>query len=331
MRAFAIDEFGQPGSIREVPEPEPAEGEVLVRVKVAGMNATDIFVMAGYMQGYLEHLWPLIIGIDASGVVEKVGPGVEHYREGDEVYGFDKLRVVGRGTMADLVALHGTRLSHKPRTITWEEAAVVGHSSLTAVAAVEDIRVKSGDRIVLLGGTGGVGSFATQLASERGAEVVAVTRPEYTVYARSMGAAGVVDYTHADPAHRLRELYPDGVDAVIDLVGLPELLASMSALVRPGGRVTSTVLPPDVEGFAARGIDGKLTVRFSAEHRFAEIAIRIAEGSLRVPAIQSFTFDRVEDAIALQATRHVRGKIAVQIGLAPPPSRSSVPSEASIA
>lgn len=316
MRAFAIDEFGKAGSIREVPDPEPVEDEVVVQVNVAGMNATDIFVMAGYMAQYIEHVWPVVIGIDASGVVQKVGPGVEQYREGDEVYGFDSLRVVGRGTMADLVALTVNRIAHKPRTITWEEAAVVGHSALAALAAVEDVGVKSGDRIILLGGTGGVGSYATQLASERGAEVVAITRPEYTVYAKSMGAAGVVDYTAADPVEQLRELYPDGVDAVIDLVGLPELLASVAALVRRGGRVASTVLPPDVEGFAERGIEGKLTSRFTAEHRWAEMTVRIAEGSLRIPAIQTFTFDNVDDAVALQATRHVRGKVAVQIGVA---------------
>jgi NADPH:quinone reductase-like Zn-dependent oxidoreductase len=316
MRAYAIDEFGQPGSIRELPDPEPGEGEVALRVNVAGMNATDIFVMAGYMQGYMEHVWPLVIGIDASGVVERVGPGVEHFREGDEVYGYNRKPVVGRGTMADKVALGINGLTHKPRTLTWEEAAVVCHSALTAAAAVEDVGAASGQTIVLLGGTGGVGSFATQLASERGAEVIAITRPEYTVYAKSMGAAGVVDYTAADPAEQLRELYPGGVDTVIDLVGLPELLAAVGALVKPGGCIASTVLPPGAEGDLAGGIERKMTVRFTAEHRFAELAVRVADGSLRIPAIQQFTFDHVEDAVALQATRHVRGKIAVQVGVA---------------
>jgi NADPH:quinone reductase-like Zn-dependent oxidoreductase len=86
MRAFAIDAIGEPGSIRELPDPEPGEGEVVVAVQVAGMNQTDIAVMAGFLKDFMEHRFPLVIGIDASGVVERVGPGVEHFREGDEVY-----------------------------------------------------------------------------------------------------------------------------------------------------------------------------------------------------------------------------------------------------
>jgi NADPH:quinone reductase-like Zn-dependent oxidoreductase len=316
MRAFAIDAIGETGSIRELPDPEPGEGEVVVAVQVAGMNQTDIAVMAGYMKDYMEHRFPLVIGIDASGVVERVGPGVEHYREGDEVYGYVRKPVMGEGTMAERVALSIGGLTHKPRTITWEEAAVVGHSALTAAAAVEDVALTSGQRLVLLGGTGGVGSYATQFAAELGIEVIAVTRPEYTVYAQSMGAAGVIDYTATDPAEELAARFPEGVDAVIDLVGLPDLLASVSAHVKPGGRVASTILPPDVDGLAARGIEGKMTVRYSAEHRFPEMAVRVADGSLRIPAIQAFKFDQIQDAIALQATRHVRGKIAVQIGAA---------------
>ena len=169
---------------------------------------------------------------------------------------------------------------------------------------------------MLLGGTGGVGSYATQFAAERGVEVISVTRPEFTVYAQSMGAAAVVDYTVEDPVEELRTRFPDGVDAVIDLVGIPDLLAGMASALKPGGRVASTVLPPEMQGVAEHGIEGKMTVRYAADHRFPEIAVRIAEGSIRIPAIQAFAFDQIQDAIALQATRHVRGKIAVQIGLA---------------
>jgi NADPH:quinone reductase-like Zn-dependent oxidoreductase len=128
MRAFAIEAFGEPGSIREVVDPEPGDGEVVVGVKVAGMNQTDIAVMAGYLKDYMEHRFPLVIGIDASGVVERVGPGVEHFREGDEVYGYIRKPVMGEGTMAERAVLPIAGITHKPRTITWEEAAVVGHS-----------------------------------------------------------------------------------------------------------------------------------------------------------------------------------------------------------
>ncbi len=166
MRAFAIETFGEPGSIREVPDPEAGEGEVVVAVQVAGMNQTDIAVMAGYMKDYMEHRFPLVIGIDASGIVERVGPGVEHYREGDEVYGYVRKPVMGEGTMADRVVLPTGGLTHKPRTITWEEAAVVGHSALTAAAAVEDVALTSGQRL-RCSSAAPAGSAATPRSSRR--------------------------------------------------------------------------------------------------------------------------------------------------------------------
>ena len=314
MRAFAIDSFGQVGSIREVPEPEPGEGEVLVGVMAAGLNQTDIAVMSGMLADYMEHRFPLVPGLDASGVIERVGPGVEGFQVGDEVFGFVKKPVMGAGTLAEHVALPIDGLVRKPSSITHVQASVIAHAALTAAAAVQDAALNPGDRLALLGATGGVGSYATQFASEAGAVVIAVTRGDYGDYARSMGASDVIDYTAVDAVEAIRNLYPDGIDAVIDLAGIPDLYAGVVALVRPGGRVTSAILPPDAEGLAARGVEGKMTTRYSAEHRFPEIAARIGDGSLKIPEIQTFGFDDIGQAIDLQATRHVRGKLAIKVG-----------------
>jgi NADPH:quinone reductase-like Zn-dependent oxidoreductase len=105
MRAFAIDEFGQAGSIRDLPDPVPGEGEVLVEVRAAGVSTTDLAVMGGMLQDYLEHRFPLVPGIDASGVVARVGPGGDGFREGDEVCGFVQRPVMGLGSWAERVAL----------------------------------------------------------------------------------------------------------------------------------------------------------------------------------------------------------------------------------
>lgn len=314
MRAFAIDQFGETGTIRELPRPEPAEGEVVVGVKAAGLNATDLAVMSGMLKDYMEHTFPLVPGLDASGVVDRVGPGVDGFREGDEVYGYVRRPNMGAGTLAEFVALPVSGIARKPSTISHEQAAVVGHAALTAAAAVEDAGVSQGHRLALLGATGGVGSYATQFASEAGAVVIAVTIGDYDEYARSMGASDVIDYTAVDPVVAIQARYPDGIDAVIDLVGIPDLSSRLSGLVRPGGRVVSTILPPDEEALTARGLTGKMTTRYTAEHRFPEIAARIADGSLKLPAIRTFTFDHVGEAIDLQATRHVRGKVAVTVG-----------------
>jgi NADPH:quinone reductase-like Zn-dependent oxidoreductase len=313
MRAFAIDEFGQPGTVRELPVPEPGEGEVLLRVKAAGVNATDLAVMAGWMTEYFQHNFPLVPGIDASGVVEKVGSGVEGFAEGDEVFGYARGPAFGRGTFAPFTVLDVGAMQRKPASLTHEQAAVIAHGALTATAAVDAAAIEPGHRVVILGATGGVGSYATQLATEAGGAVIAVTRGEYADYAKGLGATDVIDYTTTEPAEAMRKSDPDGIDALIDLVGIPELSASMAALVRSGGRVVSIVAPPDVEGLAERGVAGVLTSRWATEDKFPAIASRIANGELKLPPIQMFAYDDLSTALGLQATRHVRGKLAVLV------------------
>jgi NADPH:quinone reductase-like Zn-dependent oxidoreductase len=314
MRAFAIDEFGQTGSVRDLPIPEPGEGEVLIRVKAAGVNATDLAVMAGWMTEYFQHNFPLVPGIDASGVVEKVGPGVEGYSEGDEVFGYARGPAFGRGTFAPFTVLDVGAMQRKPQSLTHEQAAVIAHGALTATAAVEAAAIEPGHRVVILGATGGVGSYATQLATAAGASVIAVTRGEYADYAKGIGAADVIDYTASEPADAIRKSDPDGIDALIDLVGIPELSASLADLVRSGGRVVSIVAPPDVEGLAQRGVNGVLTSRWATEDKFPEVTSKVADGGLKLPPIQTFSFDDLTTALGLQATRHVRGKLAIIVG-----------------
>ena len=311
MRAFAIDGFGQVGSIRDLPDPVPGDGEVLVQVRAAGVSTTDLAVMAGMLKDYLEHKFPLVPGIDASGIVERVGPGVDGFQQGDEVYGFVQRPVMGLGTWAERVALPVGGIRPKPASLKHEQTAVIAHGALTAAAAMDAAAVGPGDRLVLLGATGGVGSYATQLATTAGVHVIAVTRGEYADYARSLGAADVIDYTATEPVEAARERYPNGIDALIDLAGIPELSSGFADLVHSGGRVVSVIMPPDVEGLAARGVEGILANRMLAEHRFPEIAARIAEGEIRLPAIQTFSFEDVGAALELQATRHVKGKLAI--------------------
>lgn len=137
--------------------------------------------------------------------------------------------------------------------------------------------------------------------------MIAVSLGDYAEYARSLGAADVIDYTAAETVEAVRERYPAGIDAVIDLVGIPDLTSSVATLIRSGGHVVSTVMPPDVEGLAARGVEGTLAYRMAAEHRFPEIAARIAKGEVKIPAIQMFPFEEAgragDTACAWQAGR----------------------------
>jgi NADPH:quinone reductase-like Zn-dependent oxidoreductase len=311
MRAFAAPGFLQPATIQDVPDPVPGEGEVLIRLHAAGLNQTDLASAAGMLKDYMEHRWPLIFGIDGSGVVEAVGPGVTGFEIGDEVFGYEQRPLVGRGTLAEWAALPASGLLPKPASLEHHEAAVIPHSSLTAAAAVESAAVKDGDVVAVLGATGGVGSYATQLLAQAGVHVIAVTLGDYADYARSLGAEESIDYTAADVIAAIKERHPAGIDAVVDLAGIPDLFAGASDLVRPGGHVVSIVLPPATEALSARGVEGVLASRYAGQHRFAEITEKIVKGEIKLPAIQTFPFDEVAAAVELQATRHVRGKIAV--------------------
>ena len=194
MRAFAISDFGEPGSVRELPVPDPKEGEVLVRLRAAGVNAVDPWVTTGAMKDMMEHRFPLIPGVEGSGVVEALGHGVEGYAVGDEVYGVAAKPFFGAGTFAEFVALPLGAIAPKPSSIDHVGAAALPHTALTAVVAVETIDPKEGQVLLVVGATGGVGSYLTQLAAQRGSRVVAVARGENAEYARELGASETIDY-----------------------------------------------------------------------------------------------------------------------------------------
>jgi len=241
MRAFAIDRFEEPGAVRELPTPEPEEGEVLLHVRAAGMNAFDVAVAKGFIKDAMEHRFPVIPGLDASGVVEAAGAGVDAPSVGDEVYGIVQKPFLGRGTYAEYVAMPAGGATRKPASLDHLGAAALPTAALTALAAVEMTDPREGQIVLVIGATGGVGSYVTQLAANRGARVVAVARGDYAEYARTLGASDTIDYTAGDLVELVRAAYPGGVDAVIDLAGDKELVARLAELVSSGGALASSV------------------------------------------------------------------------------------------
>jgi NADPH:quinone reductase-like Zn-dependent oxidoreductase len=314
MRAFAVDRFGDTGSIHDLPIPTPGEGEVLVRVHAAGVNVMDPMYVAGWLKDYMEHRFPLVAGIDLSGVVEAIGPGVSGFAPGDEVYGVSSKPFVGEGTFAEYTVAPASALAPRPAGLSHSEAAAVPHVGLTALAAVDAADPQPGQIVVLVGAAGGVGSFMSQLASERGARVIAVTGPESAAHAQSFGATETVDYTAGDPVEQIKERYPDGVDAVIDFHSDAEELARFGSLVHPGGVAVSTRGPA---GAAAPELE-KRGVRFAPANRvpperLPEITEALESGRLRVPPVKTYPLERTADAIKEMAAGHVRGKLAITV------------------
>ena len=293
MRAYAIDSFGQPSSIHELPTPVPAPGEVLIRVTAAGVNGFDAFVVSGMAKDFMEHRFPLIPGIDFSGVVAALGADVDGFAVGDEIFGVVERPYQGAGSMAESVAVLAASISARPTTIDLVHAAGLPTTGLTAISAFEAIKPESGQVIVVLGATGGVGTYAVQLLAAAGARVIAVTRAVNADYARELGAAESVDYTAGDVVDLIRASHPDGIDAVIDFVGDAGTVTRLADLVHREGRVASSGGGLEEEALEARGLQ--------------------ATRANRVATTQVFPLDRAGEALELMASRHVRGKLVVSL------------------
>ena len=255
MRAYALEELGAPGSVVEVPVPEPAEGQVRIRVAAAGLNPFDNAVIQGYLKDHMEHRFPLIPGMDASGTVEALGDGVTDWAIGDEVFGSVGKRHMGEGTLAELATMSTGTIALKPATVDHADGAAIPVAGVTALTMVEAAAVSKGDVVVAIGATGGVGSYLVQLAATRGARVLAISSSENANYARTLGAAETVDYAAGDIVEAVRSLAPGGVDVISEMHSGDDT-ARLAELVRSGGRVVSAVGGADEEALKARGIEG---------------------------------------------------------------------------
>src|SRR5918996_2536557 len=151
MRGFALKSFGEQGSVMELPEPKAREGDVLLRIKAAGVNAFDPWVVQGAMKDAMEHRFPVVPGVEASGVVEDLGSGVPTFAKGDEVYGVSVKPFLGEGTFAELATFAHDGLSAKPASVEHVEAAGLPHTGLTALTAMDEIEPRDGEVVLVVG------------------------------------------------------------------------------------------------------------------------------------------------------------------------------------
>ena len=298
----------------ELPDPIAGDGELLVRVRAAGMNPFDGVVATGGTRTWAaETRLPLVPGVDAAGVVEEVGPGVDAFKVGDPVaLNAGGKRYWGGGTFAELVTIPASAAAHKPAAVSFEVAAAVPLTGLTALGAIDALEPAPGQVIVVTGATGGVGSFFTQLAVLRGATVIALARAENTDYARELGASDVFDHTQPDLVERLRTAHPAGVDAIADFSGSPELVAALSALVRDGGRVAASI------GKAREAVPGERGLTAHAANmversRLPEVLEPIADGKIRPPKLTVISLDQAATALADARQKHGVGKTVIRI------------------
>src|SRR5918992_193628 len=254
MRAIAEDEFGGPVTLMNLPIPEIGADEVLIRVRAAGVNPFDWKVADGFLKDEKEHLFPLILGFDAAGVVERVGADVTWPSKGDLVYGSLSKPVMGEGTYAEHVRAPAALVAKKPEAVSFAAAAALPIPGLTAMDLVDAVDLGEGETVLIVGATGGVGSYAVQLAARRGARVIATARQANEAFARGLGATETVDHTRRDLLNAVRTIHPGGIEAIIDVVSDPKVLRRMARLVKKGGRIASSVHAANVESLSERGV-----------------------------------------------------------------------------
>jgi NADPH:quinone reductase-like Zn-dependent oxidoreductase len=305
MRSYAVAEFGTPGTIIDRPVPQPDEGQILVHVQAAGVNAMDPILASGVARGFLEHRLPLTPGIEYAGVVAAVGPGVTDVAVGDAVFGAVGKPYFGDGSWAEYVTAAAGLAAPLPAGLDPTRAAALPTAGGTALALLDAVDLEPGDTVAIVGSGGGVGSFAVQLAARAGLRVVAVTNGAKADYVRGLGAADVIDYTAGDITDQLRARYPDGVGGIIDNHHDVDGLLALAPAVRAGGRIASPRAQGAAEAFAGLPVSA-LAVQ-AATDRAGELGALAASGDLQVP-VQTMPLEDASQALDNQTAGNVRGK-----------------------
>jgi NADPH:quinone reductase-like Zn-dependent oxidoreductase len=308
VKAIALDRFGGTDVLQLVDLPEPKLGPdwVVIRVRAAGVNPVDAKVRAGSLEPAFPTTFPLVPGWDVAGVVEQVGPAVPEYSVGDEVIGYVRKDVIGEGTYAELVAANVRHVAPKPASASFEEAAALPLAGLTAEQALDAAAVADGDTVLVHAAAGGVGTFAVQLATLRGARVLGTASERNADYLRGLGAEPV---TYGEGlADRVRALAPGGVDAAVDLVG-GESLDVSAELVADRGRIVSVV---DAEAVLRLG--GRYVFVRPDAAMLARLSDLVDDGRLRVEVSRTFPLEEAAQAQELIESGHVRGKVVLTVG-----------------
>lgn len=332
MKAFILDRYGSADRVRfgEMPDPELREDDVLVQVHAAGVNLLDSKVRTGEFKLILPYRLPLILGHDVAGVVTRVGSRVRRFNPGDEVYARP---ADGRiGAFTESIAINEADVAIKPTALSMEEAASIPLVGLTAwQALVERARLTHGQKVLIHAGSGGVGTFAIQLARHLGATVATTTSTANVDLVRQLGADVVVDYKKDDFADVLRDY-----DVVLNSLDKVTLDKSLRVL-RPGGQLISISGPPDAA--FARSIGASWVVRlvtaglsfgirakarrrhihysflFMRAHggQLTEITSLIDRGIIRPVVDRVFPFASTKEAMAYVETGRAQGKVVVSL------------------
>jgi NADPH:quinone reductase-like Zn-dependent oxidoreductase len=310
MKAVRVHNYGGPEVLRfeDAPRPTPGSGELLIRVHAASVNPIDWKVRAGYMKDYIPLPMPFIPGWDVSGVVEVVGSGVTKFKKGDEVYARPDVTAHGYGAYAEYVVAKETETALKPKSIDHVHATTIPVGAVTAWRALFDTAgLKEGQKVLIHGAAGGVGSFAVQLAKWKGAYVIGTASTGNQVFLRDLGVDEPIDYEKT----RFEDVVHD-VDVVFDPIGGETQKRSWKTL-KKGGILVSIVGPPSVEEAKKHDVRSAFLSAQGGSSLLAELATLVDSGKIKPMVEKVLPLSEARQAHELNETGHARGKIVLRV------------------
>jgi NADPH:quinone reductase-like Zn-dependent oxidoreductase len=300
MRAVAIDAFGETPNVRQMDVPaDVPDGHFLVRVHAAGVNPVDSLIARGTFTPF-PVTFPLTLGLDFAGVIDRTGDGSTSFEKGDRVCG----RAVGSYADYVLVA-EDESLAPIPDGIGFPEAAALPSAGMTALTSVEAAGVANGSRVLIVGAAGGVGSFAVQFARRRGGYVIATARDADAQYVKDLGANETVDYTRDDA------MFPGDLDVLLDFASNATALIALAGRVRTGGAVVSTRYAADTDSLARRKIRAVNVANKPTAGLLRRVTQAVASGDVTLPEIHTYPLDQAAEVLGQFDRGHVRGKLVL--------------------
>jgi NADPH:quinone reductase-like Zn-dependent oxidoreductase len=308
MKAVVIHEYGGPEVLKyeDVPQPEPKQDQLLIRVIAAGVNPVDGMIRSGMFDKENRRTFPMILGGDIAGVVEKVGSKITKFKPRDPVFAYVSLD--NSGGYAQYALVMEREAAPKPKSLTYVEAAAVPIVALTAwQALIDTAKLKAGQTVLIHGGSGGVGSFAIQIAKAHGAKVIATASTANQELLKQLGADVAIDYTKQNFEDTAKD-----VDVVLDSIG-KDTLARSYGVVKKGGIIVSLVARPDPAELEKHGIRGEALSVDPNPDELIEIGKLIDEKKINVIVSQTFPLWEAKQAQEQVATGHTRGKIVLKV------------------
>src|SRR5699024_7875411 len=308
LKAVIIENYGGIDELKytEIDEPNLKDDDVLIEIAATSVNPVDWKLREGHLKGMLQYDFPFILGLDAAGTIKEVGKNVTKFRVGDNV--FTRPDITRNGTYAEYVAVDENLVAKKPENLSFEEAASIPLVGLTSWQCLVDFAdIKQGDKVLIHAGSGGVGSFAIQLAKSFGAWVATTCSTRNVEFVKSLGADKVIDYRNEDFTQVLVDM-----DIVFDTLG-GNIQTQSYDVLKEGGNLVSIAGQPDQELAQARNVKAGFVLLEPDGEQLTKIGEMIEQGKIRANVGTVMELKEIQEAHRLSETHHVKGKIVLRV------------------